>query len=85
MLWKEENVLQGREGLGVQGQTEGPGWELCGQGRPLGITRPTKPFISLWAVCRHVEEVTSETPDDIFIKLLNKVVTASKIADSLHI
>ena len=35
MLWKEENVEQGREGLGVWGQTEGPVLVLCGQGRPL--------------------------------------------------
>lgn len=32
MLWKEENVLQGREGLGLQGQTEAPAWELCDRG-----------------------------------------------------
>ena len=32
MLWKEENVLQGREGLGLQRQTEGPARELCDQG-----------------------------------------------------
>ena len=36
MLRKEENVLQGREGLGVQRQAEGPAWELRAQGRPLG-------------------------------------------------
>lgn len=49
MLWKEENVLQGREGLGVQGQTEGPGWELwsgetSGQGYYLNNLRES--FIS---------------------------------------
>ena len=59
--------------------------QRSGTAEHLGVSRPTQSFISLRAVCRHVKEVTSETPNYIVIKLLNKVVTASEIADSLHI
>ena len=51
----------------------------------LSVTRPTKTLVTLVTVRGNIKEVAPLTPDYIFIKLLYKLVTASKVARTLHI
>src|SRR5512145_805488 len=55
--------------------------EVSGRRKNLGITHPSQPFIALWTISRHGEEISALPPGDVFINCIDELVRCFQFTD----